>query len=560
MLELFETNWRDVWAGAEDAAGVGAIYTKPEIVDLILDLAEYRPEVARLSTQRLLEPSCGDGAFLQAIVRRVISSERMHGDELDWNNSDLDRCVRAIDLSESAVEKARVLIVEGLVAEGCPQIRASTLAATWAIQGDFLLVNWEEKFSVVVGNPPYVRLEDLPKRVLAEYRRRFATLTDRADLYIAFFERGLQLLDAQAVLAFICANRFAKNQYGLALRRLIAERYRVRHYINLEHTQPFLSDVSAYPAIVAIDRQLGCATQAGTLGDLQVATLEAVRAQSFAGTVNVGPLAQFRHWYPDGAPWSSTSLDEVSLLTELRNGYTLIEDSGGRTRVGIGVATGADDVFVLPEKSALIEEARLIPLLMAGDVGVLGERWSGHFLVNPFADEDDGSLVDLKRYPGLAAHFESHAEQLRGRHVAKTRQANWFRTIDRIWPALTSTPKLMIPDIQRGGVIGLDEGRFYPHHNLYWITSDTWDLRALHALLRSTQVLMQVRAYSVQMRGGSVRYQAQTLRRVRIPSVESLSAAVLDRLIAVSRSTVQGELDEVAAEAFGIATPRIIAA
>ncbi len=560
MLELFETNWREVWAGAEDAAAVGAIYTKPEIVDLILDLAEYRPEVKRLSTHRLLEPSCGDGAFLQAIVCRVVSSERIHGGQINWNNSDLDQCVRAIDLSEAAVASARTLIVEVLVGEGCPKIRATTLAATWAIQGDFLLVDWEEKFSVVVGNPPYVRLEDLPKRVLAEYRRRFATLTDRADLYIAFFERGLQLLDAEAVLAFICANRFAKNQYGSALRRLIAERYRVRHYINLEHTQPFLSDVSAYPAIVAIDRQLGRATQAGTLVDLQEATLEAVRIQSFAVAVDVGPLAQFRHWYPDGAPWSSTSLDEVSLLTELRNGYTLIEDSGGKTRVGIGVATGADDVFVLPEKSALIEEARQIPLLMAGDVDVLGERWSGHYLINPFADEDNGSLVDLRRYPGLAAHFELHAEQLRGRHVAKTRQANWFRTIDRIWPALTSTPKLMIPDIQRGGVIGLDEGRFYPHHNLYWITSDAWDLRALHALLRSTQVLMQVRAYSVQMRGGSIRYQAQTLRRVRIPSVESLSTAIVDRLIAVSRCTVQSEVDEVAAEAFGIATPRIVAA
>ena len=560
MLELFETNWRDVWAGAEDAADVGAIYTKPEIVDLILDLAEYRPEVNRLARQRLLEPSCGDGAFLQAIVRRVVLSERIHLGELDWNDDELNRCVRAIDLSAVAVVKARALIVESLVGEGCPEARAIILAATWAVQGDFLMVDWAEKFSVVVGNPPYVRLEDLPKAVLSEYRRRFATLKDRADLYIAFFERGLQLLDAHGVLTYICANRFAKNQYGSSLRRLIAERYRVRHYINLEHTQPFLSDVSAYPAIVAIDRQRGQSTQAGTLGDLRVATLEAVRAQSFASAVDVGPLAHFRHWYPDGAPWSSTSLDEVRLLAQLRDGFPLVEDSGGRTKVGIGVATGADDVFILPEMSERIEETRQIPLLMAGDVGVHGDSWSGHFLVNPFADEDDGSLVDLKRYPGLAAHFELHAAQLRGRHVAKSRQSNWFRTIDRIWPELTSTPKLMIPDIQRGGVIGLDQGRYYPHHNLYWVTSDAWDLRALQALLCSTQVLTQVRAFSVQLRGGSVRYQAQTLRRVRIPALESLSAAVVDRLIAAALTTAQCEIDEAAAEAFGIAAPRIIAA
>ena len=118
----------------------------------------------------------------------------------------------------------------------------------------------------------------------------------------------------------------------------------------------------------------------------------------------------------------------------------------------------------------------------------------------------------------------------------------------------------MIPDIQRGGMIGRDQGRFYPHHNLYWVTSDSWDLRALQALLRSSQVLMQIRAFSVQMRGGSVRYQAQTLRRVRIPLLATLSAAVVDRLSAVATSAVQGEIDEAATEAFGIATPRINAA
>ena len=104
------------------------------------------------------------------------------------------------------------------------------------------------------------------------------------------------------------------------------------------------------------------------------------------------------------------------------------------------------------------------------------------------------------------------------------------------------------------------QGRFYPHHNLYWVTSDSWDLRALQALLRSSQVLMQIRAFSVQMRGGSVRYQAQTLRRVRIPLLATLSAAVVDRLSAVATSAVQGEIDEAATEAFGIATPRINAA
>ena len=99
--------------------------------------------------------------------------------------------------------------------------------------------------------------------------------------------------------------------------------------------------------------------------------------------------------------------------------------------------------------------------------------------------------------------------------------------------------------------MGFDPGSYYPHHNLYWITSNTWDLRALKGLLRSSPVVTQVRAYSVQMRGGSLRWQAQTLRRIRLPRLSSLSDNVLESLIRISDSFDQQEIDDVAGEAFG---------
>ena len=76
-------------------------------------------------------------------------------------------------------------------------------------------------------------------------------------------------------------------------------------------------------------------------------------------------------------------------------------------------------------------------------------------------------------------------------------------------------PQADHPRHQPGGIIGYDSGRTYPHHNVYWITSDTWDLRALQAILQSDLVTDQLRALSVAMRGGSLRYQAQSLRRLR---------------------------------------------
>ena len=83
---------------------------------------------------------------------------------------------------------------------------------------------------------------------------------------------------------------------------------------------------------------------------------------------------------------------------------------------------------------------------------------------------------------------------------------------------LRHEPKLLIPDIKANGdAITYDAGNFYPHHNLYYITSQQWNLRALQALLRSGIAYLFVAAYSVKIGGGYLRFQAQNLKRIRIP-------------------------------------------
>ena len=110
----------------------------------------------------------------------------------------------------------------------------------------------------------------------------------------------------------------------------------------------------------------------------------------------------------------------------------------------------------------------------------------------------------------------------------------------------------MIPEIQAGGVVGYDDGLYYPHHNVYWITSKGWNLRALQAILRSGIALEQTRAFSVQMRGGSVRYQAQVLRKLRVPLASSISHKLQSELAAVSGSNDQSQIDSLSAEAFAL--------
>ena len=550
-LLLFEQSWMDVWEGAEPSEPVGAIFTKPEIIELILDIGGYIPGAERLATARLLEPSCGDGAFLIAAIRRLLASERQHRPTIDWFDSDLECALTACDLNSGFIALARQQTATLLADEGCPSQRAHALAERWIVHTDFLLTRWPMPFDFVVGNPPYVRIEDLPPKVLARYRELYRTSADRADLYVAFFENGLRLLSARGCLAYISANRFAKNLYGRALRQLVASQFHVRYYLNLEHTQPFISDVSAYPCITVIDRERDKPTLAATLHNITPSTLQSISRPNHS-MPRQGPLTNFQSWYAGGAPWISTDKASHDRLVALAQSHPTLEESAANTTVGIGVATGNDSIYVLPQLDQSIEAACQLPLLMAADIQPSGLTWSGHQLVNPFSDADDGSLRAFESYPGFAAYFLRHRDQIQKRHVAQKRPDSWYRTIDRVTRPLTVRPKLVIPDIQRGGIVGFDAGEFYPHHNVYWITSDGWNLRALQALLRSHLVLEQIRAYSVQLRGGAIRYQARVLRQVRVPAASKLSSDLITRLTAVAASNNQSAINAAAEEAFAL--------
>jgi hypothetical protein len=197
--------------------------------------------------------------------------------------------------------------------------------------------------------------------------------------------------------------------------------------------------------------------------------------------------------------------------------------------VGIGVATGADRVFIGQYDDLEVEPDRKIPLAMTRDILTGTVIWRGNGVINPFSD--DGGLVSLSDYPKLAAYLDRYGAEIRERHVSKKNPRSWYRTIDRIYPALANRPKLLIPDIKGEASIVYERGVLYPHHNLYFITSDVWDLKALQVVLRSGIARLFISMYSTKMRGGYLRFQAQYLRRIRIPNWGSIDPEIKAALI-----------------------------
>ena len=148
--------------------------------------------------------------------------------------------------------------------------------------------------------------------------------------------------------------------------------------------------------------------------------------------------------------------------------------------------------------------------------------------------------------------MNAHAPAIRKRYVAQKASANWFCTIDRVYPDLVGRPKLLIPDIAGANEVAYDKGRFPPHHNLYFVTSDLWDLEILGGLLSSRVALFFVWSYAVKMRGGYRRFQAQYLRRIRLLAPDSREATLRAQIKKAFRQRDFATLDELALKAYGI--------
>jgi adenine-specific DNA-methyltransferase len=526
----------------------GVVYTKPWVVELLLDLAGYTSEINLVDTVAV-EPAAGEGAFLGPMIERLVDSCR----RLQRPISDCRNALVAYELDDTSAERARSLAASILVKHGLKTSSAEHLAGAWVRKGDYLFDATTVKADFVIGNPPYIRLEDIPEEIATFYRDAYPTMRGRADLYIAFFEAALRQLNNGGTCAFICADRWMRNQYGAELRELVTSAYSVDVVIEMHDADAFYDEVDAYPAITVLRcRKQGSAVVASAGPELEnvpsrtlSATLEAAQNTKPVGVVEGLRVARVGTWFQGRDPWPCHSPEQLALLRRLEDCFPALEVNA---KVGIGVATGNDGVFITKDEH-LVEPSRLLKLAMVRDIFGGKMEWSGHYLVDPW--NSDG-LVTLDKYPRLRAYFEKHIVALKKRHTAAKNLRGWYKTIDRVTHALTAKPKLYIADIKNRLDPVLDTGETYPHHNLYFIQSDEWNLELLGGLLMSAVGQFFVESYGVRMRGGYLRFQAQYLRRIRVPAPWSIPKLQAKELVKAFRTRDRQRATQVALEIYGI--------
>jgi hypothetical protein len=238
----------------------------------------------RLKSLRIVDPACGSGVFLimafdflKAELTRVnekikdlVPKAEHYGDLLEYvpDSEILTNNLFGVDVNVESVEIAKLSLwiktarrgkvldsLDTSLRVGDSLIEDSNFAYldhafTW--ETAFPDVFAEGGFDVVLGNPPYVRMEHL-KALKPYLEKRYEVVSDRADLYCYFFERGLRLLKPGGRLGFISSNTFFKTGSGKPLREYLRREATIEGVVDFGDLQIF-EGVTTYPAILTMKR------------------------------------------------------------------------------------------------------------------------------------------------------------------------------------------------------------------------------------------------------------------------------------------------------------------
>ncbi len=222
----------------------GRVYTPEYIVKIILDMSHYTDNVLE---KHVIDNSCGDGAFLCEIVKRYCKLALKRNLPPDTLKEHLEKYVHGIEIDPVEHKKCLKNVTEVAKKYGI------MTDINWnIICKDALTVDkYNGKMDFVLGNPPYVRVHNLDDSLFAAKKFSFAQ-DGMTDLYIVFYEIGLNMLNKNGVLGYITPSSFFNSLAGNYMRKFFVQENLIEKLVDLKHFQAF--NATTYTTIVILNK------------------------------------------------------------------------------------------------------------------------------------------------------------------------------------------------------------------------------------------------------------------------------------------------------------------
>ena len=227
---------------------LGQVFTPNWIVDEILDSIGFKNE--NTITKKIIDPACGDGAFLKNIVKRIIAFCLLKNCSSEKIKKCLEGHVYGIEIDEieylNCINNLNNLVKCEL---------GETLHVNWKIFNSNTLIKYKEFlgfFDLVVGNPPYIRIHNLDKETRRLLKEEFIFSEGTIDIYISFFEIGFKLLNKKGQLGYITPNSYLHNSSYIRFRKYLKQHKAVKSIADFKANKIF-KGFSTYTAITIIN-------------------------------------------------------------------------------------------------------------------------------------------------------------------------------------------------------------------------------------------------------------------------------------------------------------------
>jgi len=456
---------------------------------------------------KILDPACGSGSFL---IRACDELLNYHAYRSGKSVTELDQWERlpiliknifGVDLDMQAVEIARLnLLLRSLakreilpsladnirqgnsLISGTEEELRGYFGDNWQAKKPF---NWEQEFEdimvdaafdVIIGNPPYVRIQTLPRDEADYYRGYYESAFGSFDIYILFLEQAIKLLKPGGRLGFITSGKFLKADYGKRIQQLLHQNCTVESIIDLSAQQVF-AEATTYPVIIVLKK----GTEDKLLrysfipADIDLSKTTQLIDISILPTTTTNQEAVVKGiWPPIGS-------DDTLLAKLAQNTVPLGELS---ERIFQGLVTSADKVYTLEkrgepsegiikvyshslEQELKLESALLKPLLSGKDIEQYSSPIPNRLLLFPYKVMEGKAELILPQefasaYPKCWEYLLQNRETLENREQGKMRHERWYAYVYPKNLALHNRRKMAIPRlVSRLAAICDSEGHFY---------------------------------------------------------------------------------------------------
>jgi hypothetical protein len=511
----------------------GVYYTPADIVQRIVKttlgpLCEGKSP-KQMKAIRVLDPACGSGSFLLAAYQFLLDAHlawflrhepERHKKEVylgfgaQWRLTTGEKraillsSVFGVDIDRQAVEVTKLsLLLKVLEGETDETLRQSWLFGVRALPsleenikcGNSLIptkalgglfpdpdemkrinpFDWEREFSkqlqdggfdVVVGNPPYIRIQMMQEwapREVELYKTLYRTAASgNYDIYVVFVEKGLSLLSPGGRLGFILPHKFFNAKYGEGLRELVAKGRHLSEVVHFGDQQVF-EDATTYTCLLFLNRTPSKAVHVSKVHDIGLWRKDGT---AITGSVRAASLGKEEWHFAIGG---SASL--VARLGSLPTTLASIAD-----RIFQGLITGADPVFLLIQEGRGRYRSEALDAVVALEPDLLHPLCKGsldirRYLIDdpqrvilfPYSLTEDGAhLIPKdefpKRYSKTWAYLQANRETLQSRERGKWKHERWYAFGRSQNLAEMQQVKLLTPSIAKQASFVLDPGgRYY---------------------------------------------------------------------------------------------------